>query len=152
MTISTRNSVLDSRKCCESRVEFWVSIFKFRLSSIQFRNTQVIIREHDLVLESEIITREHDLIFESEIMAMGNHEQLPTVRSVCKRNHEWGHCISPYGSNLNRKLSFLLFPLSHLFFITHLSMHTHTHHVPRSTHHVSRIVSALNYDSLIICT
>ena len=134
-------------------MEFRVSIFKFRLSSILFRNTQVIIREHDLILESEIIIREHDLILESEIMAMGNHEHLPTVRSVCKRNHEWGHCISPYGSTLSRKLSFLLFPLSRLFFITHLSMHTHTHaRASRTTHHASRIVSALNYDSLIICT
>ena len=51
MTVSTRNSILDTRCFRESSFEARVSSFEFRVLSFEFRDTRRIFRENDLYLE-----------------------------------------------------------------------------------------------------
>ena len=51
LTVSTRNSILDTRCFRESRIEFRGSSIEFRVSSFEFRDARRIFRENDLYLE-----------------------------------------------------------------------------------------------------
>ena len=92
LTVSTRNSILDSRCFRESRIENQVSRLEFRVSSFEFRDTKNFSRKRFISRignnNARRIFRENDLYLELVTIEV-NNSSLRAASFIRARVHEF---------------------------------------------------------------